>query len=111
MEDFIVVKSELTYKQKHYLDVLAEDLRIDYSYALRTILDEHIDEQEKGQTFAIRKRFEQMLLCADWKNMYNLVEEFILLLARNELYNKTRELEQKLIKLRLTGNYSLEEEE
>lgn len=104
MQDFVTIPVEMTRKQRDWLKDLGEDKRTDLSDAFRGIVDRHIEAAEKDPMnparHQMRKDFEHCLMCCDWREMYDLVQEFVVMLEQNEHKDAARELHFKLQELR-----------
>lgn len=104
MSDYVTIPVEMTRKQRDWLKDLGDDLRSDLSDAFRGIINQHIEAAEKDPLnparYQMRKDFEGCLMRCDWRDMFALVEEFIVMLEKAGHESKVKDLFHKLRELR-----------
>lgn len=104
MSDFVTIPVEMTRKQRDWLKDLGDDLRGSFRDAFSCVVDQHIEAHEKDPLnparYMMRWMFEHNLQRCDWRDMFALVEEFLVLLEKAGHEDKVRDLHHKLRELR-----------
>ena len=87
---------DFTVKQFKYLKDLGEDLRSNFSAAVACCVNPSIEAHEKAPmdilSYKMRKAFDHLMMCCNWKDGYKLLEEFKLKLEAQEIKEKLKDV-------------------